>query len=143
MKRAIYPGSFDPFHEGHLNILLKASKLFDEVIIVITKNIAKNSNPDLKSRVDKIKLMTKDIKNVKIEINENQLTAEFAKNRDVQYVVRGIRDAQTLEYEIELNDGNKSLFKDLETVLFLSDNENRKISSSLLKEIEKYKNKEN
>ncbi|WP_339020678.1 pantetheine-phosphate adenylyltransferase [Spiroplasma endosymbiont of Atherix ibis] len=139
MKSAIYPGSFDPFHEGHLNILLKATKLFDEVILVVTKNISKNNSLDLVQRVDKIKLKIKHLKNVKIEINQNQLTANFAKERKINYIVRGIRDSQTLDYEIELHDGNKSIYSELETVLFLSDNENRKVSSSLLKEIEKYK----
>ncbi|WP_338984848.1 pantetheine-phosphate adenylyltransferase [Spiroplasma endosymbiont of Diplazon laetatorius] len=142
MKRAIYPGSFDPFHDGHLNILTKASKLFDEVIVTVTKNISKDSNPDLSKRVEKIKSMTKHLDNVVVEINENQLTAEFARSKNVGYIVRGIRDAQTLEYEIELYDGNKSIYKELETVLFLSDNEKRKVSSSLLKEIEQYKSEE-
>ncbi|WP_342258840.1 pantetheine-phosphate adenylyltransferase [Spiroplasma endosymbiont of Dioctria linearis] len=142
MRRAIYPGSFDPFHEGHLNILVKATKLFDEVIVVITKNISKNENPDLKYRIEKIKSMIKGLKNVKIEINENELTAYFAKQREIKYIVRGIRDSQTLNYEIELYDGNKSIYDELETVLFLSDNKNRKVSSTLLKEIEKYKSEE-
>ncbi|AUB32050.1 pantetheine-phosphate adenylyltransferase [Spiroplasma floricola] len=139
MKKAIYPGSFDPFHDGHLNILLKAAKLFDEVILVVTKNISKDKNPDLVQRIEKIKSKIRYLDNVKIEINQNQLTANFAKERKINYIVRGIRDSQTLDYEIELHDGNKSIYSELETVLFLSDNENRKVSSSLLKEIEKYK----
>ncbi|AUM62958.1 pantetheine-phosphate adenylyltransferase [Spiroplasma monobiae] len=138
MKIAIYPGSFNPFHEGHLNILTKASNLFDEIIIVVTKNITKDLNPNLLGRIKKIEQLTNNLSNVKIEINENKLTAEFAKERGIKYIIRGIRDSKTLDYEVELHDANKSIFKDLETVLFLSDNENRKISSTLLKEIEKY-----
>ncbi|QHX36974.1 pantetheine-phosphate adenylyltransferase [Spiroplasma sp. BIUS-1] len=142
MKRAIYPGSFNPFHDGHLNILTKASKLFDEVIVVVTKNISKNSNPDLEERLEKIKLLTKDLKNIKIETNQDKLTADFAREKDIHYIVRGIRDTKTLDYEIELYDANKSIYEDLETVYFLSDNESRQVSSTLLKEIEKYKNEE-
>ncbi|AGR41577.1 pantetheine-phosphate adenylyltransferase [Spiroplasma taiwanense] len=139
MKRAIYPGSFNPFHEGHLNILKKASKLFDEIIIVVTKNINKDLEPDLQARVDLIEKMTKNINNKKIALNINQLTADFAKERNINYLIRGIRDIDTLDYEIQLYDGNKLIYPELETVFFISDLGSRKVSSTFLKEIENYK----
>ncbi|AKU79381.1 pantetheine-phosphate adenylyltransferase [Spiroplasma turonicum] len=139
-KIAIYPGSFDPFHNGHLNILNKALKLFDFVYIVITKNINKNENPDLESRVNKIQLMISDLDNTKILINKDYLTIDFAKKVNAGFIVRGVRDTETFQNEIEFIDANKSLNSNIETILLVSDLNERKLSSSIIREIEFYKN---
>ncbi|ASP27908.1 phosphopantetheine adenylyltransferase [Spiroplasma corruscae] len=139
-KTAIYPGSFDPFHNGHLNVLTKALKLFDFVYIVITKNINKNKSPDLESRVAKIKQMTKELSNFEIVINDKLLTIDFAKQISANFIIRGVRDLETFKNEIEYIDANRTLNTDIETILIVSDMEQRKLSSSIIKEIEFYKN---
>ncbi|QBQ08093.1 phosphopantetheine adenylyltransferase [Spiroplasma gladiatoris] len=136
---AIYPGSFNPFHKGHLDILKKAQKLFTKIYIVITKNISKNMNPNLNSRVEQVKEFVKEFSNCEVIVNENELTAELAKKLNVQYIIRGVRNENDFTYEREINDVNKFLNNDLETIIFIADSEKRTISSSSIKEIEIYK----
>lgn len=139
--KAIYPGSFDPFHEGHLEVLKKACKLFEVVYIVITKNIFKNTNPNLSSRRSQIEESVKGLGNCIVLENKDVLTGEFARNLGANYLIRGIRDKSDLDYEIELADANKKIFHDLETILFIADTNKREISSTRLKEINDYKYK--
>ncbi|AHI54115.1 phosphopantetheine adenylyltransferase [Spiroplasma sabaudiense Ar-1343] len=134
----MYPGSFDPFHEGHLQIIQKAAKLFEKVLVVVTKNISKNPRKSFEHRIIKIKAATKDLNNVEILINENQLTADFAKSYNANFLIRGIRNSDDMDYEIKLADGNKLIEPDLDTVFFISDLPLRKVSSSILEEIEIY-----
>ncbi|ATX70570.1 pantetheine-phosphate adenylyltransferase [Spiroplasma clarkii] len=137
--KAIYPGSFNPFHEGHLQILKKARKIFDLVYLVISKNIFKDITPDLESRIAAIKASTSGMTGVEIIINEDKLTAELAAELGVDFIIRGIRDKDDLEYEMEISDANKTLNPGLETVIFIADSPTRKISSTRLKEIQAYR----
>ncbi|AKX33801.1 phosphopantetheine adenylyltransferase [Spiroplasma litorale] len=139
-KVAMYPGSFDPFHNGHLNILVKALNIFDFIYIVITKNINKNISPDLKSRIEKIKEMTKDLSNIEIVTNDKLLTIDFAKEMNIKFIVRGVRDIETFKNEVDYIDANRTLSSDIETILLVSDMDKRQLSSSIIKEIEFYKN---
>ncbi|AOG60775.1 phosphopantetheine adenylyltransferase [Spiroplasma helicoides] len=136
---AIYPGSFNPFHEGHLDILKKALNLFSKIYIVVSKNILKDSNPDLKQRINSIVDLTKHYNNCEVILNENKLTADIAKELDAKFLIRGVRNIEDFKYEVELADANKFLNKDLETIIFISDSDRREISSTRLKEIEEYK----
>ncbi|AHI53262.1 pantetheine-phosphate adenylyltransferase [Spiroplasma culicicola] len=136
---AIYAGSFNPFHEGHEEVLKKALRIFEKIYIVISKNIFKDQNPDLLNRIAEVKQKIKHLQGVEILINEDKLTADLAKEMGVKFLIRGVRNSGDLEYEIELSDANKSLYSDLETILFIADSHKREISSSRLKEIEKYK----
>lgn len=137
--KAIYPGSFNPFHEGHLQILKKAQKLFDTVYIVVSKNIFKDETPDLEARIAEINRVTQGLKGVEVVINQHKLTADLAAEMGINFIVRGVRDKKDLEYEMEIADANKTINRDLETVIFIADSTDREISSTRLKEIQKYR----
>ncbi|ATZ18924.1 phosphopantetheine adenylyltransferase [Williamsoniiplasma somnilux] len=136
--KAIYPGSFNPFHEGHLNILTKALNIFDEIYIVVTKNINKINDSNFSSRMEKI---NKAVNNPKVHviINENELTIEIAKKYQCSHIIRGLRSDTDFKYELEYYDGNKFLDPNIETIYFISDHEKRKLSSTIIKEIANYK----
>lgn len=140
MKKALYAGSLDPIHKGHVDIIRKAIKLFDVLYVVITENINKNHKYSISERKD---MVVNELKGLSDQIivltNEDKLTGDLALELGVKYLVRGIRDSNDLNYEIQLADANKTIYNDLETVFFTSDIDNREISSSLIKEIQHYK----
>ncbi|TCG10615.1 pantetheine-phosphate adenylyltransferase [Mycoplasma todarodis] len=136
MKKAIYPGSFDPFHEGHLSIYNKAIKLFDEVIIYVTNNDEKTHQEILEKRKENI---LSEIPNCKI-IADTKLTSLIAQENDSFYIVRGLRTFDEVEYELFLASINKRLNQEVETIIIFSDDEMKNISSSKIREIKnKYK----
>ncbi|QEH62250.1 phosphopantetheine adenylyltransferase [Spiroplasma chinense] len=136
---AIYPGSFNPFHQGHLEVLKKGLALFEKVYVVVTKNILKEQESNFEQRVETLKQMINGLEGCEVLINENKLSAELAKELKASYMIRGVRDAKDFNYELELSDANKYLNKELETIIFIADSESREISSSRIKEIERYK----
>lgn len=137
--KAIYPGSFDPFHEGHLDVLKKALKLFTYVYIVVTKNINKNSKSSFDERVKIVKNKIKEIRNVTVIKNENDLTVNIAHELGAKFIIRGLRDEKDFENELDFYDGNKFLDNEIEIVYFISETSNRKLSSTIIREIEFYK----
>ncbi|PPE05004.1 phosphopantetheine adenylyltransferase [Entomoplasma ellychniae] len=142
MKKAIYPGSFDPIHEGHVNIIEKASKLFDEVHVIISLNINKNNTLNSNERKELVLSKIKHLTNVFVDINESILTTEQAKKLNAKYLIRGLRSQDDFNYEVQYYDGIKALDDNLEIVYFISDEEKRTLSSSILKEIEHFKKRE-
>lgn len=141
MNKAIFPGSFDPFHKGHLSILEKALKLFDFVYLVITLNPDKNQSSSFESKRKIVEQQIKHLKNVEILINQDKLTAELAKELNVNFLIRSARNDIDFNYEIELAVGNKAINNNLETILFFPDENNIKISSTLERHKNFYKNK--
>ncbi|AEM68903.1 pantetheine-phosphate adenylyltransferase [Mycoplasma putrefaciens] len=139
MKIAIYPGSFDPFHQGHLNVVRKASLLFDRLYIVVSRNINKTTSFKLDSRVRLITEVTKDIKNVEVIRNDDKLTTDIAKLVDAKYIIRGLRNKNDFDYELAYYDGFKSLDPNIEVIYFISSSQTRALSSSTIKEIEFFK----
>jgi pantetheine-phosphate adenylyltransferase len=133
-KKAIYPGSFDPFTNGHMDIVRKASKLFEEVYIVIGVNIKKNRSfdvADIKKGIIST-LKQEGIKNCRV-VAYNGLVAEFAKNNDIKYMVRGLRNNMDYNYEESIAGVNKLICPELEYVYFRA--ENVSISSSMVREL--------
>ena len=134
MVKAIYPGSFDPITNGHINIAQRAAELFDELIIAV---VEKKSEKALLSTEERL-LLVKDIfsntKNIEV-ISFDSLVTDLAKENSVKIIVRGIRTIIDLEYEYKMAYMNKKLYTDIETV-FLAPTENfNYISSSLVREI--------
>ncbi len=107
-KIAIYPGSFDPITNGHVDLIKRASKIFDEVIIAITQNANKSSFLSIEQRVDAVESSIKSIGNTRV-LSFNSLLVDFARDHDAQIIIRGLRAVSDFEYEFQLSGMNKRL----------------------------------
>lgn len=137
MNTAIYPGSFDPFTNGHLDICMKASKLFDEVHIVIAVNLAKNrwySSEIIKDAIEK-DLISHGITNCFVHIH-NGLVALFSKELGAKYMIRGLRNNMDYNYEENIAEVNKLVNPNIEYLYFRADN--IAVSSSMVRELHNY-----
>lgn len=135
----MYVGSYDPVTTGHMNILERATKLFDEVIVVVSASTAKNYWFSVDERVEMIEeaVNKKNISNISIMAHDG-LTVKLAKKLDVQVLIRGIRSIKDMEYEIDIASLNKIQNPEIETVFLISDENYRSISSTMVKEIAFY-----
>lgn len=133
-KIAIYPGSFDPITKGHLDVLEKASKMFDRVVIAVLKNSTKKSFLPIADRVKLIQDSIGDIKNVEVSSFEG-LTIEYAQEIGAKWIIRGLRAITDLDYEMQLSQANASMNPDICTVFLTTKTKYNFISSSIVKEI--------
>ena len=138
MRTAIYPGSFDPPTYGHLDIIERASKLCDELIIGVLKNSAKTTLFSVEERVNMLKVTTRDIANVRVESIEG-LTVDFAKQNGATIIVRGLRALTDFDYELQLSQINKTLCEDIETIFLSTNLKYSFLSSSTVKEVASYR----
>jgi len=136
MIKAIYPGSFDPITNGHLDIIKRASQTFDELVIAVSQNTNKSSFLDKNEKIDAIKKATVEMKNVTVQTFDS-LLVEFAKSIDAKIIIRGLRAVSDFEYEFQLAGMNRHLDDTIETVFLTPSEEFSNISSSLVKEIYK------
>ena len=134
MKRAIYPGSFDPITNGHLDVLKRALKVFDEVIVLVADNPNKKSKFSALERVEMIKEATKDLKGVKVDSTKG-ITVEYAKAHDAKCLIRGLRAVTDFEYEFQLSATNSFIDKDVDMVFFMAHDETSFISSSTIDQL--------
>ena len=134
MKTAIYPGSFDPITNGHVDLIHRASKLFDKVIIGITQNRKKSAFLDIDTRMTAAKTALADLDKVEVMSFDN-LLVEFAKEQNAQVILRGLRAVSDFEYEFQLSGMNKHLNPNIETLFMTPAEQYANISSSLVKEI--------
>lgn len=137
MSKAIYPGSFDPITEGHLDIIKRAAKIFDELYVAVMINPDKHYTFSEEERLKLIKKCCKGIKNVKVVIG-NGLTVEYAKNLGCKVIVRGIRAVSDYETELALATTNMTLNDKIESVFFVSRPELSFLSSSIAKQIAEF-----
>ena len=137
MNRAIYPGSFDPITFGHLDIIKRASKLCDELIIGVLNNKQKNPLFSIDERVNMIKELTENLGNVKVECFEG-LLVDFAKKKDAQVIIRGLRAVTDFENEIQLAQSNKVQYPELETLFLTTSLKYSYLSSTVAKEFASY-----
>ena len=135
MRVCICPGSFDPVTVGHLDIIKRASKLFDKVIVCVMSNSAKNAVFTVEERVDFIRRSIIGIENIEVEGVENRLLAEYAKEKQAVAIVKGLRALSDYEYEFQQALMNKNLYAEVETVFLTTDSENMYLSSSAVKEV--------
>ena len=135
MKVAIYPGSFDPITFGHMDIIDRASGLFDKIIIAIAKSETKNPLFSLEDRIKLANTIYKD--NVKVDVIgfPRQLTVDVAKEHDACAIIRGLRAVSDFEYEFQLATMNRSLAPDIESIFLTPKESLIYVSSSLIKEI--------
>lgn len=129
MKKAIYPGSFDPITNGHIDVLTRALEVFDEVTVLIAVNPDKKSRFSEEDRLLMVKEATKNLKGVKVEAYDG-LTVEYAKKVGAKHLVRGLRAVSDFEYEFALNAANNYIDKSIDAVFFMANSEHSFISSS-------------
>ena len=135
MKVAIYPGSFDPITFGHMDIIDRASALFDKVIVAVAKSEAKNTLFSLEDRVKLAKTIYEDNPKVEIVDFPRQLTVDVAKDQGASAIIRGLRAVSDFEYEFQLATMNRSLAPDIESIFLTPKESLIYVSSSLIKEI--------
>tara|TARA_B000000441_G_C21696256_1_gene322946 strand:- start:27 stop:515 length:489 start_codon:yes stop_codon:yes gene_type:complete len=133
-KSVIYPGSFDPLTNGHVNIIERASKCFDEVIIGVAKNSSKNSILTSDERVKLLKKVFKNKKKIKVDQFEG-LLAHYVDKMKIYTILRGMRTVQDFEYELQMATSNNKLNNKIETIFMVADGNFSHISSSLIKDI--------
>lgn len=133
-KKAICPGSFDPVTVGHLDIVHRAARLFDEVVIVVMNNSAKTPLFSADERVDMLKKVTADMPNVSVDRYDG-LLADYAKEKNANVVVKGLRAVSDFEYEFQMALTNKKLNHELDTIFLTTKAENMYLSSSLVRQV--------
>ena len=131
---AIYPGSFDPITNGHVDLIHRACKLFDKVIIAITQNTNKDSFLSINQRVNAVESAIEPLTNTRV-LSFDSLLVDFAREHNAQIIIRGLRAVSDFDYEFQLSGMNKRLNPAIETLFMTPSEEFANISSSLVREI--------
>lgn len=134
---AVYPGSFDPVTYGHLDIIHRAAKVFDKLIVAVLNNTSKNALFTLEERMELLRKVTADLPNVEID-GFRDLMVNYMKARNVRLIVRGLRAVSDFEYELQMASTNHKLNPDVETFFMTSKPQFSYLSSSIVKEIAKF-----
>lgn len=138
MRKAVYPGSFDPITFGHLDIIQRAVDLFDEVHIVILNNRSKKymfSQETRKALIEQSLIEQGfDVSRIRVEIHQG-LLVDYAKQKEIRHIVRGLRMVTDFEYEFQMNAINKKLMPDFETIFLMTSNQYSYLSSSTVREL--------
>ena len=137
--KAIFPGSFDPVTNGHLDIIKRSAAIFDEVFVVVLTNTAKKPMFSANERQSFIQKATEKIPNVKVLAKEADLTVNVAQELDAQIIIRSVRNTQDLEFEQNIAAMNKELAPKIETLILLTDPKYAFLSSTLVKEVARFK----
>ena len=134
MKYAIYPGSFDPVTNGHIDIIKRSLKIFDNIYVSVIENPDKTPFFSLDDRVEMLKESFKNNKNVIVESFDG-LLVEYAKKKKVIAVIRGLRAVSDFDYEFQMALTNLKMYPDMETIFIMTDSKYSYLSSSLVKQI--------
>ena len=137
-KLAICPGSFVPITNGHLDIITRGAKVFDEVIVAIFNNSSKQPLFTVDERIHLIQEATKDLPNVSVDVSEG-LLVDYAHEKKADVILRGLRAVSDFEYEMQITSMNKKLEPTIETFFMMTNNQYSFLSSSIVKEAAKYK----
>ncbi len=137
MKVAIYPGSFDPITSGHLNIIQRAAKIFDKLIVCVMVNAGKSPLFSLEERVELIRKVVADIPNVEVD-SSHELLAEYAKRRGSCVIVKGLRAGSDFENEFQMALINHKINPNLDTMFLTAEHQYMYLSSSTVKELGSY-----
>ena len=137
MKIAIYPGSFDPVTSGHLNIIRRAAKIFDRLIVCVMVNAGKNPMFTQQERVDLIRRVTSDIPNVEVDCSA-ELLAEYARRKGSCVIVKGLRAGSDFENEFQMAMINRKINPELDTMFLTAEHQYMYMSSSTVKELGRY-----
>ncbi|KXZ39615.1 Phosphopantetheine adenylyltransferase [Alkalithermobacter thermoalcaliphilus JW-YL-7 = DSM 7308] len=134
---AIYPGSFDPVTHGHLDIITRASKLFDKLIVAVLNNPSKKSLFTFEERYELLKETTNNLSNVHIDTFSG-LLIDYCKENNISAIIRGLRAVSDFEYELQMSQMNYQLNSDVETIFLTTRTKYSFLSSSLVKEVAKF-----
>jgi len=132
-KIAVYPGTFDPVTYGHIDIIMRAAKIFDKVIVAVAHNKAKGTLFTVEERVVMLKDAIKDIKNVTVD-DFNDLVVDYVKRTGSNVMIRGLRMISDFEYEFQMALTNRKLASDIETIFMMPHEDYSYVSSKLIKE---------
>ena len=136
-RLAIYPASFDPITNGHLDLVQRGARLFDEVILGVASNVEKTGLFSLEERIEMIQEVVAPIPNVRVDVIEN-LLVDYVRSQNARVVIRGLRALSDFEYEFEMALMNAHMFPDLETVFLMTSERWFYVSSSRLREIVRF-----
>ena len=134
IKAAIYPGSFDPLTNGHLDVIQRAARVFDRVVVAVANNTSKKALFSISERVAMLKNVTKGIKGVEVD-TFNSLIIEYARFKKINVLIRGLRMTSDFDYEFQVALTNRRLAEDIETVFLMPSENVSFVSSSILKEV--------
>ncbi|OCA85558.1 pantetheine-phosphate adenylyltransferase [Bacillus sp. FJAT-27225] len=134
---AVCPGSFDPITYGHLDIIRRGARVFDEVYVVVLNNSSKNPLFSVEERTGLIEEVTKDLPNVKIDSFQG-LLVDYAQKVQANAIIRGLRAVSDFEYEMQITSMNRVLNEKIETFFIMTNNQYSFLSSSIVKEVAKY-----
>lgn len=137
MRIGVYPGSFDPVTEGHIDIIKRSSKILDRVIVGVARNYNKKHLFTAEERIDFIKRSTKDLDNVRVESFEG-LLMDYIHQKNAQVIIKGLRAISDFEYEFQMALMNRKLNPKIETIFMMTNSEYSYLSSSLVKEVARF-----
>ncbi len=137
MTKALYSGSFDPVTLGHLDIIKRAANVFDEVVVAVLNNKAKNPLFSVEERVNMLEETTKDLPNVKIT-SFSGLLVDFAREENINVIVRGLRAITDFEYELQMAQTNHELLPEVDTMFLTTNILYSYVSSTIVKEVASY-----
>ena len=137
MKVAIYPGSFDPITNGHLDIITRGSKIYDKLIVGVLVNIDKKGLFTIEERVELIKKVTKDLQNVEV-VSFNGLLVDLARKYEAKVILKGLRAVSDFEYEFQMALMNTQLEPNIETLFMMTSSAYSYLSSSSVKQVAKF-----
>ena len=134
MSRAIYPGSFDPVTKGHLDIIIRASKIMDHLTVAVLENPRKVATYDIEERLAMLRMVTKPYPNVDVEYFKG-LLIDYAEKKNVNIIIKGLRAMSDFEFEFQMALVNQKLNPNIETLFMMTNSKYSYISSSIVKEI--------
>ncbi len=137
MKTAVYPGSFDPVTNGHLDIIRRAAKIFDKVVVSVFVNKAKNYSFTVAERVEMLQKVTAEFDNVEIT-SSDKLLVHFMKEKDIKIIIKGLRMISDFEFEFQMALANREQCPEIETMFMMTSSELSHVSSSLVRELASY-----
>ncbi|CAG7623150.1 pantetheine-phosphate adenylyltransferase [Paenibacillus allorhizosphaerae] len=136
-KIAVYPGSFDPVTNGHLDIIHRAAKVFDKLVVAVLNNSSKNPLFSVEERMELLRQVTADLPNVEID-SFRDLLINYMKQKNAHLIVRGLRAVSDFEYELQMASTNQKLSEDIETFFMTSTPKYSYLSSSIVKEVARF-----
>ncbi|WP_248926417.1 pantetheine-phosphate adenylyltransferase [Paenibacillus hamazuiensis] len=134
---AVYPGSFDPVTNGHLDIIRRSSKVFGKLIVTVLNNSSKNPLFTVEERKELLREVTKDLPNVEID-SFRDLTIRYVKQKNARLIIRGLRAISDFEWEMQLASTNNKLDPEIETLFMMTSPQHSFLSSSIVKEIARF-----